>query len=229
MKKKTLTSFKEKDIVVLPTHGIGCVEEIIQESFSINPDKPEELTTVEFYKIKCKLNNLEIKIPKNKAQDMGIRQPVSKEQADKIIKSFLEKSQKLASKASWQAKVMLIESMFNSGCLKIIRSLVMDLYPGIRNNVKSYFELNAFQKGMAFITAELSHVLEKSEFLIHKTIIDNMNTQLQSSKTEILENENIDLKSEEKDDFSDEIYDNLSEDVENLEEEKQSTKKRKAS
>lgn len=69
------------DVVVYPMHGAGVIESI--------EEKEVFGRTQEYYIMKMPFGDMKVMIPKNNAEGIGIRDVISRAEADEVMKSFV--------------------------------------------------------------------------------------------------------------------------------------------
>jgi len=106
------------DKIVYPVHGAGVIESI--EDREIMGEKKE------YYIMRMPIGDMQVMIPVANAKDIGIRDVIGKEEADKVIKSFKECSTEMDS--NWNKRSRENTAKIKSGNIyevaKVVKSLM---------------------------------------------------------------------------------------------------------
>ena len=112
------TEFKVDQKVVYPSQGVGIVKEIFEKTF-----KDEKIL---YYKIYIEASDMMVMIPVSKAQDLGIRQIVSKEEAEEALKLLSDEFEPITS--DWKLRYQMNLDLLKKGTVKDIATIVRCLY-----------------------------------------------------------------------------------------------------
>ena len=181
--------FKIGDFAIYPSHGVGKVMEI--ESTKIGGQKFDLMA---MYFEKEKLN---IKIPVDQVEKIGIRPLVSKEQMNEVLGILRSGVKKL--KGMWSRRAQEYESKINSGDIKLLAEVLRDLTRDIEDGDRSYSERIIYETAIYRLAGEYS-VVYNIAFEKAKEEITAMAKNKLGSQTK--DKEEIAIK---KDDFDDEF------------------------
>lgn len=78
--KTDISNFKKKDIVVYPRHGAGRISKVYTEN--INE------TELKYFDIEFFNSSISISVPVHRAEELGLRYPVSKAELSKSLKNL---------------------------------------------------------------------------------------------------------------------------------------------
>ena len=112
------TEFKVDQKVVYPSQGVGIVKEIFEKTFKDH--------NILYYKIYIEASDMMVMIPVSKAQDLGIRQIVSKEEAEEALKLLSDEFEPITS--DWKLRYQMNLDLLKKGTVKDIATIVRCLY-----------------------------------------------------------------------------------------------------
>lgn len=149
--------FAVNRIVVYPIHGVGKIVDRFTREF--------QGEKMDYLKVVFEKTQMDLSIPEDKAEDLGLRYPLSKKEAKKVLKGLDEKikvTNKVLKKATEWA-----EERLKSGTLEDAVYVV-----ALLRNVKDYAEREdksfsmtkgkLLEKAVKFIRTEVEEVLGKS-------------------------------------------------------------------
>ena len=158
---KPKTEFSIKQIVVYPSQGVGEVIDIFKKDF-----KGKE---VYYYKIHIPVSDMNIMVPVENAQSMGIRSVVEKEQAEKAIELLGEEFDPPTS--DWKLRYQQNIDLLHSGSVEDIAAIVRCLYHRSKIKELPAMERKLYESAKKLLEDELSYALGKSgkevETLLH--------------------------------------------------------------
>lgn len=179
------------------SHGVGEIVSIEQKEYF-----GEKLS---FCEMKFEKDDLKILIPLNKMEEMGIRQIISKDMAQKIVNMVLNKKAK-NSKGIWTKRIVECETRLYSGNPLLIAEVVRDLFCSIKDLNKSYGERVLFEKAFDRFVEEYSLALKITFEEAYKTIYDVLNKNYITTADKELDEDIEDIKNS-SDDFTDDDID----------------------
>ena len=110
-------SYNIGDKIVYPVHGAGVIESI--EDREIMGEKKE------YYIMRMPIGDMQVMIPVANAQEIGIRDVIDKEEADKVIKCFKECSTEMDS--NWNKRSRENTAKLKSGNIYEVAQVVKSL------------------------------------------------------------------------------------------------------
>ena len=152
--KKLTLNFKIGDMVVYPSHGVGQIVSI--EVMEINKIK------IEFFTIQMEQDNLLLKVPFTKINQVGLRKLASKKVMQEAL-SLLKNKVKYR-RMMWSRRAQEYTGKINSGSPLMISEVVRDLYRKNSEPEQSYSERQMFQSAISRLARELAAVEKIDHF-----------------------------------------------------------------
>ena len=160
MSKKS--EFRPNDYVVYPAHGVGQILSIEKQSVA---GLELELFVISFAKDKMTL-----RVPTNKAQDVGMRSLSSPDVVTKAMATLKGKAR--VKRAMWSRRAQEYEAKINSGDLIAIAEVVRDLHRNDEQREQSYSERQLYEAALDRLTRELAAVNDMDEDGALKSVDD---------------------------------------------------------
>jgi CarD family transcriptional regulator len=135
---------------VYPPHGVGKLESI--EKFVVNGE------ATEFFVVSVAKSKLVLRLPVQKAEQVGLRRLIDKEDMKNVLGVLLQKAKR--KKTMWSKRAQEYETKINSGDPYAIAEVIRDLHKDNTNSVQSFSERQVYQLAMERLARELS-VVEK--------------------------------------------------------------------
>ncbi|SFJ53129.1 transcriptional regulator, CarD family [Jannaschia pohangensis] len=151
MSKKA--EFRPNDFVVYPAHGVGQIVSIEKQEVA---GLELELFVISFVKDKMTL-----RVPTNKATDVGMRSLSSPEIVTKAMATLKGKAR--VKRAMWSRRAQEYEAKINSGDLIAIAEVVRDLHRNDEQREQSYSERQLYEAALDRLTRELAAVNDMDE------------------------------------------------------------------
>ncbi|MGV6802553.1 MAG: CarD family transcriptional regulator [bacterium] len=145
-------SFKVKELVIYPAHGVGIVIAIEKQTIL---DQEIELYVIHFEHEKMKL-----RVPTNRAGEAGMRSLSTPDQVDKIL-AVLEGKARIK-RTMWSRRAKEYEDKINSGDLRMVAEVVRDLYRSVDQPEQSYSERQLFEQAVDRMAREVCAVRKGS-------------------------------------------------------------------
>lgn len=188
IEKHPRASFQKNESVILPSHGVGKMVDIIK----IENDGTEQ----EFYEIHFDDQKMNVFISVENAASSGLRKIASKDVVNKVL-DILSKPPR-GNRWTWNKKMKEYDAKIFSGSILLTAEVVRDGYICTSDPNKSYTERSRYKIALERVINEISHVLKASKDETETKILDILNAT-QGKKAE--EADDFDLEFE---DFSDE-------------------------
>lgn len=160
-------NFKVGEYVVYPAHGVGRLTGC--EAHTIAGSELE-LLVINFEKDKMVL-----RLPKEKAENAGLRSLSTKTEMDEALKMLSVRTK--PRRVMWSRRAQEYETKINSGLPTSIAEVIRDLYRRSNDNEQSYSERQIYQAAVERFVRELSAVEELDE----KTAIEKMEISLRAA------------------------------------------------
>ncbi|ADO41972.1 CarD family transcriptional regulator [Ketogulonicigenium vulgare] len=160
MSKSKKPEFHPNDYIVYPAHGVGqilSIEEQEVAGFKL------ELFVIAFEKDKMTL-----RVPTNKAIEIGMRALASSDVVDHALKTLKGKAK--VKKAMWSRRAQEYDEKINSGDLIAIAEVVRDLHRADDQREQSYSERQLYERALERLTRELAAVNGKDEVSMAREI-----------------------------------------------------------
>ncbi len=160
MTKSKKLEFRPNDYVVYPAHGVGqiiSIEEQEVAGFAL------ELFVITFEKDKMTL-----RVPTNKAVEVGMRSLSSPDVINQAMKTLKGKAK--VKRAMWSRRAQEYEQKINSGDLIAIAEVVRDLHRTDDQREQSYSERQLYEAALERLTREVAAVADGDEVSAAKQV-----------------------------------------------------------
>lgn len=163
--------FNPGETIVYAKHGVGVIENIVQNQFH-----GENYLA---YAIKIKASSIELFVPVESAEQMGLRKlknEADMEKALNIIASSEEISE-LTQAKTWKERKKILDELFRKGTPEDLAKIIKFLY--IKNKQKDLpnSERKIYESSFKFLVHELSEVKniseEEADHLITEKLTNN--------------------------------------------------------
>ncbi len=156
--------FKVKAPVVYPIHGVGIIKKIEKKQILEQTNK--------YYIIEFINNNIRIMIPVDKADELGIRAVIKKNDIPKILKILKSKASSLDD--DWKSRFQANTERIKTGSIYEIAGVVRDLYKRNKQKELSLMEKKMYENAVNHLILEISTskkiIYENIEKLINKIL-----------------------------------------------------------
>lgn len=154
------TKFSVDQKVVYPSQGVGVVKEIFEKTFK------EELKL--YYKIYIEASDMIVMVPVEKSEELGIRQIVSAEEAQKALNLLSDFVEPVTS--DWKLRYQMNLDLLKKGTVKDIASIVRCLYNRSKIKELPILERKLYDSAKKLLEDEISYALGKSSKEIEQEI-----------------------------------------------------------
>ena len=146
-------AFTEGDFVVYPSHGVGQLTSIENQTVAG--------CDINVFVIAFEKNRMTLRLPMSKAKAAGLRALSTTEE---IIQAFdALKKQYNIKKTIWSRRAQEYELKINSGCLKAVAQVIRELYRDPTFADQSYSEKLLYQAALKRLCSELALVEQINE------------------------------------------------------------------
>ncbi len=153
MVKKNTPTYKIDDFIVYPTHGTGKIVRIENEVF--------DGKKIDFYVINFEQDRLLLRVPKEKAEELGLRKTSSKVRIKAAISAL--KTPRKSSTLMWSRRAEEYQLKINSGDPVKLAEVLRDLYKGgEKEQEQSYSERQIYKSAMERLAREYA-AIEKTD------------------------------------------------------------------
>ena len=185
------TKFKVNQKVVYPSQGVGVVTEIFEKKFK------EEMNL--YYKIYIEASDMIVMVPVAKAEELGIRQIVSKKEAEEALELLSAEFEPITS--DWKLRYQMNLDLLKKGTVKDIATIVRCLYNRSKVKELPILERKLYDSAKKLLEDEISFALGKSAKEIEATI----HTKLEPPGAAPRVKHTIQLDDDEDDDLMDDV------------------------
>ena len=148
MSKAKKMEFRPNDYVVYPAHGVGQIISIEEQEIAG--------LTLELFVISLEKDKMTLRVPTNKAADVGMRTLSSPDVVSKAMTTLKGKAR--VKKAMWSRRAQEYEQKINSGDLIAIAEVVRDLHRADDQREQSYSERQLYEAALERLTREVAAV-----------------------------------------------------------------------
>lgn len=145
--------FKAGDFVVYPAHGVGKLTSIEKQTY--------DGITVELLVVSFERDRMVLRLPKEKAEKVGLRPISSKTVMGEVLESMKQKGK--IRRVMWSRRAQEYETKINSGNLFSLAEVIRDLYKNTEKADQSYSERQIYQLAVDRFIRELSVVEQIDE------------------------------------------------------------------
>ena len=188
------------DYVVYPTHGVGQVSEITDETIAG--------VTVEFLVILFAKNRMTLKIPVNKIEVSGLRKLSTEAEIKRAIDIMRTSPQQ--KRIVWAKRAQEYEEKLNSGDPIVVAEVVRDLYKRTDRIDQSFSERQIYEQALTRLADEYAAIygLPADEAVAKiEGIMEKEDKKQQAVKEKEGKDKANDVKPKSESDFDDEEFD----------------------
>ena len=165
--------FKVGDLAVYPAHGVGLIEGMEEKSIS----GIEHI----FYVIRILANDMKIMIPKENAEQVGLRRVISDHEVEQVY-AILKKKDVEFIPQTWNRRYREYMDKIKSGSIFDLAAVLRDLYILQMDKPLSFGEKKMMDTAKGLLVKELSVAKDKKEEEITEGIefiFNNVNTAVE--------------------------------------------------
>ena len=185
------TKFKVNQKVVYPSQGVGVVTEIFEKKFK------DEMNL--YYKIYIEASDMIVMVPVAKAEELGIRQIVSKKEAEEALELLSAEFEPITS--DWKLRYQMNLDLLKKGTVKDIATIVRCLYNRSKVKELPILERKLYDSAKKLLEDEISFALGKPS----KEIEAQIHTKLEPPGAAPRVKHTIQLDDDEDDDLMDDV------------------------
>ena len=157
---KTKMEFRPNDFVVYPAHGVGQIVSIEEQEIAG--------IKLELFVISFEKDKMTLRVPTNKAAEVGMRTLSSPDVVSKAMTTLKGKAR--VKKAMWSRRAQEYEQKINSGDLIAIAEVVRDLHRADDQREQSYSERQLYEAALERLTREVAAVSGADETAAQKQV-----------------------------------------------------------
>ena len=162
MSKSKKYDFHPNEFVVYPSHGVGKVVRIEEQDVAG--------TTLEMFVISFEKDKMTLRVPTNKAIEVGMRSLSSPDTVSHAKRTLRGKAK--VKRAMWSRRAQEYEQKINSGDLISIAEVVRDLHRTDEQREQSYSERQLYEAALERLTREVAAVAGADEMDAQREIDD---------------------------------------------------------
>jgi CarD family transcriptional regulator len=162
MNKPRTMEFRPNDYVVYPAHGVGQIVTIEEQDIAG--------MTLELFVISFEKDKMTLRVPTNKAAEVGMRTLSSPDLVAKAMTTLKGKAR--VKKAMWSRRAQEYEQQNNSGDLIAIAEVVRDLHRADDQREQSYSERQLYEAALERISREFAVVAGTEEMEAPREVTD---------------------------------------------------------
>ncbi len=152
--------FKPNEYVVYPAHGVGKVVNVEAQDIAG--------VTLELFVVSFEKDKMTLRVPVEKAVEVGMRSLSSPETVSKAISTLGGRAR--VKRAMWSRRAQEYEQKINSGDLVSIAEVVRDLHRNGGQREQSYSERQLYEAALERLTREIAVVRGNDEYGAQKEI-----------------------------------------------------------
>ena len=153
MSKSKKLDFRPNEFVVYPAHGVGQIVSVEEQEIAG--------MTLELFVIAFEKDKMTLRVPTNKATEVGMRSLSSPDVVAHAMKTLRGKA--TVTKAMWSRRAQEYEQKINSGDLIAIAEVVRDLHRADDQREQSYSERQLYEAALERLTREIAAVAGNDE------------------------------------------------------------------
>lgn len=160
MTKSKKSEFRPNDYVVYPAHGVGQIVSIEEQEVAG--------ISLELFVLSFEKDKMTLRVPTNKATEIGMRSLSSPDVVDQAMKTLKGKAK--VKRAMWSRRAQEYEQKINSGDLIAIAEVVRDLHRNDDQREQSYSERQLYEAALERLTREVAAVADGDEAAAAKRV-----------------------------------------------------------
>jgi CarD family transcriptional regulator len=160
MTKSKKSDFRPNDYVVYPAHGVGQIVSIEEQEVAG--------ISLELFVLSFEKDKMTLRVPTNKATEIGMRSLSSPDVVDQAMKTLKGKAK--VKRAMWSRRAQEYEQKINSGDLIAIAEVVRDLHRNDDQREQSYSERQLYEAALERLTREVAAVADGDEAAAAKRV-----------------------------------------------------------
>ncbi len=162
--QKPQTRYKVGEEIVYPIQGVGHIRAIEEREF-----KDQKLL---YYIIYLEVTDMTIMVPVDKADELGIRPIVSKEEAEKALKLISEDYEPIP--ADWKMRYQMNLDLLKKGSVLDIATVVRALYHRSQIKELPILERKLYDNALKLLVDEISFSLNKKKEEVEEIIFSKL-------------------------------------------------------
>ena len=162
MSKSKKLAFRPNEFVVYPAHGVGKIISVEEQEIAG--------LTLELFVISFEKDKMTLRVPTNKALEVGMRSLASLDEVSHAMRTLKGKAK--VKRAMWSRRAQEYEQKINSGDLIAIAEVVRDLHRTDDQREQSYSERQLYEAALERLTREVAAVHGSDEIEAQQKVGD---------------------------------------------------------
>ncbi|AEF83758.1 transcription factor [Treponema primitia ZAS-2] len=167
MNKLSVKTFQVEQKVVYPSQGVGVIRSIEEKDF-----KTEKIP---YYVIYLEVSDMTIMVPVDKAERLGIRAIVPKEEAQKALELISEDYEPIPS--DWKLRYQMNLDLLKKGSVMDIASIVRSLYHRSKVKELPILERKLYDSALKLLEDEVAYSLRKPKDEVESMIFARLESK----------------------------------------------------
>jgi CarD family transcriptional regulator len=167
MSKTAVKAFQVEQKVVYPSQGVGVIRSIEQKEFKTE--------TIPYYVIYLEVSDMTIMVPVDKAEKLGIRAIVPKEEAQRALELISEDYEPIPS--DWKLRYQMNLDLLKKGSVLDIASIVRSLYHRSKVKELPILERKLYDSALKLLEDEVSFSLRKPKDEVEGMIFSRLESK----------------------------------------------------
>ncbi|MCL1814080.1 MAG: CarD family transcriptional regulator [Treponema sp.] len=164
---KTAKGFLVNQKVVYPSQGVGIIQALEKKSF-----KNEKIP---YYRIYLEVTDMTIMVPVDKAEGLGIRPIVPKDEALRAIELIGEDYEPIPS--DWKLRYQMNLELLKKGSISDIASIVRSLYHRSKVKELPILERKLYDSALKLLEDEIAYSLKKTREEVETIIFNRLEAE----------------------------------------------------
>ncbi|MCL1929376.1 MAG: CarD family transcriptional regulator [Treponema sp.] len=164
---KSAKGFQVNQKVVYPSQGVGIILALEKKSF-----KNEKIP---YYRIYLEVSDMTIMVPVDKAEGLGIRPIVPKDEALRAIELIGEDYEPIPS--DWKLRYQMNLELLKKGSISDIASIVRSLYHRSKVKELPILERKLYDSALKLLEDEIAYSIKKSREEVETIIFSRLEAE----------------------------------------------------
>jgi CarD family transcriptional regulator len=157
-------NYQVEQKVVYPSQGVGIVRSI--------EEKPFKEQKILYYVIYLEVSDMTVMVPVNKAEELGIRPIVPRDEAFKALELISEDYEPIPS--DWKLRYQMNLDLLKKGSVMDIATIVRSLYHRSKVKELPILERKLYDSALKLLEDEVSDALRKSKEEVENMIFTRL-------------------------------------------------------
>jgi CarD family transcriptional regulator len=166
-KQKETQMFQVDQKIVYPSQGVGMIVSIVEKEFKTKK--------VPYYVIYLEVSDMTIMVPVDKAEELGIRAIVPREEAERALELISEGYEPIPS--DWKLRYQMNLDLLKKGSVLDIASIVRSLYHRSKVKELPILERKLYDSALKLLEDEVSFSLHKPKDEVESLIFARLEVQ----------------------------------------------------